>query len=61
MYNDRTNVLRLIQEPISVDDPLANVKIPAVALGEAEPDAEGFDVFKCLKEEALKLERPTLH
>jgi hypothetical protein len=61
MYNDRTNVLRLIQEPIAVDDPLANVKIPGVALGEAEPDAEGFDVFKFLKEEALKLKRPTLH
>jgi hypothetical protein len=61
MYNDRTNVLRLIEETISVDDPLANVKIPGVAPGEVEPDAEGFEVFKRLKEAALKLERPTLH
>lgn len=61
MYNDRTNVLRLIKETISVDDPLANVKIPGVALGEEKPDAEGYEVFQFLKAAALKLERPTLH
>ena len=61
MYNDRTNILRLITEPVSVEDPLANVKIPGVALGEMEPDAEGYEVFEFLKAEALKLERPTLH
>jgi hypothetical protein len=61
MYNDRTNVLRLIREPILVDDPLTNIKIPGVALGEIGPDAEGYEVFEFLKDAALKLERPTLH
>ncbi|MBW2174604.1 MAG: hypothetical protein JRF64_08195, partial [Deltaproteobacteria bacterium] len=61
MYNDRTNILRLIKQTISVDDPIANVKIPGVALGEIEPDAEGYEVFEFLKEASLKLERPTLH
>ncbi|MBW1743912.1 MAG: hypothetical protein JRJ47_10880 [Deltaproteobacteria bacterium] len=61
MYNDKTNILRLIKDPISVDDPLANVKIPGVALGEAEPDAEAYQVFKFLKDAALKKEPRTLH
>lgn len=61
MYNDRTNMLRLIKETISADDPLANVKIPSVALGDIEPDAEGYQVFHFLKEAALRKERPTLH
>jgi hypothetical protein len=61
MYNDRTNILRLIKETISTDDPLGNVKIPGVALGELEPDAEGYEVFLFLKREALRLKRPTLH
>jgi len=61
MYNDKTNTLRLIKDPISVDDPLANVKIPGVALGEAEPDAEAYQVFKFLKDAALKKEPRTLH
>ena len=61
MYNDKTNILRLIKDPISVDDPLANIKIPEVAMGEAEPDAEGFEVFKFLKDAALKKEHRTLH
>jgi len=60
MYNNKTNILRLMEEPISADDPLANIKIPGVALGDAEPDAEGYEVFKFLKEAALK--KPwTLH
>jgi hypothetical protein len=61
MYNDRTNVLRLIKDPISVDDPIANVKIPGVALGDAEPDAEAYQVFRFLKDAALKKEPRTLH
>lgn len=61
MYNDRTNILRLIKQTISVDDPIANVKIPGVALGEIEPDAEGYEVFEFLKEASLKLKRPILH
>lgn len=61
MYNDRTNILRLIKDPISVDDPLANVKIPGVALGEAEADAEAYQVFRFLKDAALKKESRTLH
>lgn len=61
MYNDKTNILRLIRDTISVDDPLANVKIPGVALGEIAPDAEGYEVFEFLKEAALKLKHPTLH
>ncbi len=61
MYNDKTNVLRLINETFSVDDPLANVKIPGVALGEVEPDAEGYGVFQFLKATALKKDHPTLH
>jgi hypothetical protein len=61
MYNDKTNILRLIKDPISVDDPLANVKIPGVALGEAEPDAEAYQVFTFLKNAVLKKEPRTLH
>jgi len=61
MYNDKTNILRLIKDPISVDDPLANVKIPGVAMGEAEPDAEAYQVFRFLKDAALKREPRTLH
>jgi len=61
MYNDKTNILRLIKDPISVDDPIANIKIPGIAMGESEPDAEGFEVFKFLKDAALKKEHRTLH
>jgi hypothetical protein len=61
MYNDKTNILRLIKDPISIDDPLANVKIPGVALGDAEPDAEAYQVFRFLKDAALKKEPRTLH
>jgi hypothetical protein len=61
MYNDKTNILRLIKDPISVDDPVANVKIQEVALGEAEPDAEAYQVFRFLKDAALEREPHTLH
>ena len=61
MYNDRTNILRLIKRRVSVDDPVEQMVIPGVALGEEEPDAEGYWVFQFLKEEVLKKERPTLH
>jgi hypothetical protein len=61
MYNDRTNILRLMKETIAADDPLANVKIPRVALGEIEPDAEGYEVFHFLKDAALKKGHPTVH
>lgn len=61
MYNDRTNILRLIKETASVDDPAAQIVIPGVALGEVEPDAEGYWVFRFLKEAVLKRERPVLH
>jgi hypothetical protein len=61
MYNDRTNVLRLIKETVSVDDPAEQMVIPGVALGEIEPDAEGYWVFQFLKEAVLKKKRPVLH
>ncbi len=61
MYNDRTNILRLIKKTVSVDDPIEQMVIPGVALGEAEPDAEGYRVFQFLKEAVLKKERPVLH
>ncbi len=61
MYNYKTNILRLIKDPISVDDPLANIKIPGIAMGEAEPDAEAYQVFMFLKDAALKKEPRTLH
>jgi hypothetical protein len=61
MYNDKTNILRLIRDPISVDDPVANVKIQEVALGEAEPDAEAYQVFRFLKDAALERVPRTLH
>jgi len=61
MYNDRTNILRLIKRKVATDDPVAQDLIPGVALGEIEPDAEGYYVFQFLKEEALKKGSPTLH
>ena len=61
MYNDRTNILRLIKETVSVDDPVGQEVILKVAIGEAEPDAEGYRVFQFLKEAVLKKERPVLH
>ena len=61
MYNEKTNILKLIKDPISVDDPVASVKISGVALGEAEPDAEGYQVFRYLKDAALQREPRTLH
>lgn len=61
MYNDRTNIIRLIKATVSVDDPLAAETLAGVALGEIEPDAEGYEVFRFLKQEALKKERPTVH
>ena len=61
MYNDRTNILRLIKETVPVDDPVGQEVIPRVAMGEVEPDAEGYWVFRFLKEAVLKKERPVLH
>jgi nitroreductase len=61
MYNDRTNILRLIEGTVHVDDPLEQELIPRVALGEVEPDAEGDRVFRFLKEAVMKKERPVLH
>jgi hypothetical protein len=53
MYNDRTNVLRMIKQTVFMDDPGAQTLIPGVALGEIEPDAEGSEVFRFLKQAAL--------
>jgi hypothetical protein len=61
MYNDRTNILRLIEGTVHVDDPVEQEVIPRVALGEVEPDAEGDRVFRFLKEAVMKKERPVLH
>jgi hypothetical protein len=61
MYNDRMNILRLIKKTVSMDDPAVQMLIPGVALGEEEPDAEGYRVFQFLKEAVLKRERPVLH
>lgn len=61
MYNDRTNILRLIKETVPVDDTVGQKLIPGVALGEIEPDAEGHEVFRFLKQEVLKKGRPALH
>jgi hypothetical protein len=61
MYNDKTNILKLIKDPISVDDPVATVKISGVALGEVEPDAEAYQVFRYLKNAALQREPRTVH
>ncbi len=61
MYNDKTNVLRLIKRSVCTDDPIGRDIIPAVALGDEEPDAEAHKVFGILKEEVLKKKGPTLH
>jgi hypothetical protein len=61
MYNDKTNVLRLITQQISMNDPIAKDLIPSVALGEIEPDAEEFRVFHFLKEQVLQQQSPTVH
>jgi hypothetical protein len=61
MYNDRANILRLIEGTVHVDDPVEQEVIPQVALGEVEPDAEGDRVFRFLKEAVMKKERPVLH
>lgn len=61
MYNDRMNILRSIKKTVPVSDLASREIIPGVALGEIEPDAEGNEVFRFLKEQVLKKERPTLH
>jgi hypothetical protein len=61
MYSDKTNVLRLINQQIPMDDPVAKDLIPSVALGHIEPDAEELRVFYFLKEEVLKRQGPTVH
>ena len=61
MYNDRTNTIRLIKAKVPMGDPMQRAVIPAVALGEMEPDAEEYGVFEFLKDEVLKKEQPTVH
>jgi hypothetical protein len=61
MYNDKTNILRLIVKTVSVDDALAQTLIPGVALGEIDPDAEGPEVFRLLGKVALEKGGPTIH
>lgn len=61
MYNYRMNILKLIKEAVPVDEPAGQEVIYKVAIGEAEPDAEGYRVFQFLKEAVLKKERPVLH
>ena len=53
MYNDKTNVLRMIKQTVFMDDPEAQTLIPGVALGEIEPDAEGGEVFRFLQQTVL--------
>ena len=53
MYNDRTNVLRMTKQTVFMDDSGAQTLIPGIALGEIEPDAEGGEVFRFLKQAAL--------
>jgi hypothetical protein len=61
MYNDRTNTLRVIKRPMAAGDPVERDMIAGVALGEVDPDAEGFAVFPFLKDEVLKNGQPTVH
>jgi hypothetical protein len=61
MYNDRTNTIRLIKAEVPMGDPIQRAVIPAVALGEMEPDAEEYGVFEFLKAEVLKKGQPTVH
>ena len=61
MYNDKTNVLRLINQQISIGDPIAKALIPNVAAGDMVPDAEEYGVFDFLKDEALARQNPTVH
>lgn len=61
MYNDKANVLKLIKETVPMDDSAEQRVIPGVALGEVEPDAEGYWVFQFLKEAVLKKKQPVLH
>ncbi len=61
MYNEKTNVLRLIKQSVAIDDPVARDLIPNVALGKIEPDAKEFTVFRFLKDEVLKRPPPTVH
>jgi len=61
MYNDKANILRLIKQTVSVDDPIAQTLIAGVALGEMDPDGEGPRVFQFLQDAALDMDRPTVH
>lgn len=53
MYNDKTNVLRLIKQTVFIDDPETQTLIQDVVLGKIEPDAEGGEVFRFLQQTAL--------
>ncbi len=61
MYNDRTNILRLVKQVVAAEDPVTSKVIPAIALGEVEPGAEGYEVFDFLMGEVMKMDRPTVH
>lgn len=61
MYNDRTNVLRMIKEPVFTDDAEAEGLISGIASGDIEPDGEGNDIFRFLKEAALAKKQATIH
>ncbi len=61
MYNDKTNILRLIKERVSVGDSTERDIIPGVALGEVKPGAEDRDVFIFLTEKVLERDQPTIH
>jgi hypothetical protein len=53
MYNDKTNVLRMIKQLVFTDDAEAQTLLLGVALGEIESEAEGSEVFRFLKQAAL--------
>lgn len=42
----------MIKQTVFMDDPGAQTLIQGVALGEIEPDAEGSEVFRFLKQDA---------
>jgi len=61
MYNEKTNVLNLVKYETSVAGPGPMELIPAVALGELDPDEEGVAVFHFLIEAVLTKKLPTIH
>jgi len=61
MYNESTNELRLVNQRLSLGDPVARGLIPAVATGEIAPDKDGLDVFPSLAEMVPARKSPTVH